>query len=989
MDRETKVAAGRDDDGLFPEYIPRDEEGQILASVARVVEGDRSEAVLLYGPGGVGKTRLVRALAQREAGGPITWLEPIDLDDPEYWLLSNLQANVARQLDPNGEYFARYIEHFARPPQQSRERVTPEVVVSHIGNVRRIFLECYTDYVKGTGKPVVIAFDTVEAIRGMGLLITLTREWMRALPRTLFILTGRPVANGDSAIDPIREHLTDPQNPMLLTTVPLGPFSWSTAKRYLADSGVAKALSDDERAKLILLTRGHPLWLAHTVAFLSERGMPEEATADLSAIERDVPFDGPMTVRGQQLHEEFKRRVLSVYRDAEFWHEVVLRLAVVRQSVNEPIWRRLMADLDYPGSPLEATATWQQLLGMPWIRARANGRFVTLHDAVAEELARTLIPAQDEDGQWRRGLWRHAAEIFGAQTQDEEQRIAVDSEKLDRRRLLVGEPVPATPLAQEATRVDEEKREIDQLKASGFLYQLLSDPDAGCRHFLNIFEQASQDQDLLFQDLLATVMLRCVGVGEPASTAAYDAASDALEDFRRWLHAEQQALYRDIGITLAEFLLTSGQAATAARLLLDLPLDGASAQQVSSQKILLGNAYLRVPGEVREGLQYLRGALSVADDAALVPTERHRLAARAYKEQGFYHRNLGQLDEAEADYELARNAIEFVLATAGSPIDRLEMASIQSNWAYVKGLHGYHDEGLSLVDSAIKVRRDFSPGLAVGISLSTKGEVLRYKQKFKKAWEAYAEAQEIFATAQDQSWLGTIYQEQAICLYQAYIDDETSLVSEDPLSAARELADRAVKICRERSVRGYPSALNRAARIIADHDADRALKLLEEGIAAAGAMSDGWFSLANLVEFAELSYRTWRSTGRDRYRDEIARFDSHFAQMVSEYEFPDLRGRWEVVAGHLCVHDWETTGDDRQLDFALGHYAGGFLRIAQRGHVGSSGTAVIGGAFKTFAGLFEGLPRNDRSEWVDHLRREWSVSQPGSTMLLALLEELY
>jgi hypothetical protein len=163
--------------GLYPVYIPRDEESQILDAVRRVRE------------------------AEREAAGPVTWLEPIDLDDPEYWLLTNLQANVARQLDPVDEYFQKYTEYLARPPRQNREHVTSEAVVSHLGHVRRIFLECYANYIQGTAKPVVMVFDTVEAIRGMSLVITLTREWMSSLPRTLFVLSGRPVPGGAQAGD--------------------------------------------------------------------------------------------------------------------------------------------------------------------------------------------------------------------------------------------------------------------------------------------------------------------------------------------------------------------------------------------------------------------------------------------------------------------------------------------------------------------------------------------------------------------------------------------------------------------------------------------------------------------------------------------------------------------------------------------------------------------------------------------------------------------
>ena len=984
------------DDGLFPKYIPRDEESKILTVVARVLETGRSEAVLLYGPGGVGKTRLIRALAQRKAAEPVTWLEPIDLDDPDHWLLTNLQANIARQLEAAGGDFSRYNEYLAQSPRQSGEHVTPEAVVSHISHVRRIFLECYTNYIKEAG-PVVITFDSVEAIRGMGLLITLTREWMAALPQTAFILSGRPASNGMNARDPISEHLRDLQQPMPVTTVPLGSFSQSTAEQYLADSGVAEGLTYGQRRKLTLLTRGHPLWLALTVAFLSQRGMPEEAKADLSAIERDIPFDEPMTAQGKRLHADYKRRVLSVYRDAEFWHIAVLRLAVVRQSINEAIWQRLMADRDFPERPPGVPSAWQQLLAMPWIRSRAGDRYVTLHDAVAEELASTMIPAQDEDGQLRRHLWRRAADIFGEQIEGEEERFGSDSEKADSRRQLAGSLEAEASFAMDAAKTGEEKREVDQLKASRFLYRLLSDFEVGCRYFLDLFGQASRDQDLLFQDLLVTVMLRCLGVGE-VMPAIHDAASSALERFRRWLRSEQQALYREVGMAIAEFLVTSEQAATAVRLLLDLPLDGADVHQLSSHQILLANAYLRAPGEVKEGLQYLDAARSAADDAALEPAERYRLAARAYKERGYYYRNLGQLDKAETAYAHARDAIEFVLATYPTAQVRLEKASIQSNWAYVKGLHGQHDDGLTLVNSAIKVRREFSPGLAVGISLSIKGEVLRYKQKFKHAWEAYSEAEDVFVAARHRTWLGTIYQQQAICLYQAYLDGEKDLVAGDPLETAWKLADQAVRICRERSVRAYPSALNRAARILAKQGTaqtldllkiDQALDMLKKGIVAATTISDGWFLLANLVEFAELSYLTWRETDRDKYRDEIVRYESQFDRAALEYEFPDLRGRWEVVAGHLRLWDWQATRDGGTLDAALRYYADGFLRIAERGHVGSSGATVIPAAFGIFAGLFKDLPGSKQTEWIDYLRREWSGSQPGSTMLLALMEDLY
>jgi tetratricopeptide (TPR) repeat protein len=986
--------------GPYPAYIPRDEqEDEILAVLDRVLETEVSQAVLLYGEGGVGKTWLVRNLAQRAAARPVTWLPPIDLDDPEYWLLTNLQASVAKQLDPNGEYFSKYTEESANAPEPDREIVTPQAVVSHIGHVRQLFLGCYRDYVKGTGKPVVMVFDTVEAIRGMSLLITLTREWMASLPRTLFILAGRPVPSGERAGDPIYEQLMDTHAPMPVTTVRLREFSRASAAKYLSRSEVAAGVTDDDRKKLILLTRGHPLWLALTVSYLSERGVPEEARTALAILEREIPYRGALTAKGRQLHEEFKKRLLSPYRDTDFWHDAILRLAAVRQSVNEPIWRELMSNRDFPASEPGAPTLWEQLMRTPWIRPRANHRYVTLHDAMAEELARTVLSAHDESQRWRHDLWQRAADIYGAQTEDEEQKPTVDSRNARSRDDLAsgagqasaapdapaGAPAPS---AQEAAEIDAGKREFDQLKASRFFYQLLSDFAVGCRYFLRLFEQATKKQDLLFQDLLATVMSRCLGFGD-APAIFDDAASGAIQGFRRWLAAGQQDLHREIGIALAEFLVASGQAATAVGLLRGVPFDGADPHLVSRQMILLGNAYLRVPGEVKEGLGYLQGALAVADDVALEPAERQRLAATAYKELGFYQRSVGLLDEAETAYAHARDAIEFVLTAGATSADRAEKASIHSNWAYVKGLNGFHQDGLRLVESAIYVRQELGRG-SVGNSYSVMGEVYRYQQKFKKAWEAYEKAEKIFESANDQAWLGTIFQQQAICLYQAAHDGETGLVpGEDPLEEAWKRAYRAVEICRERSIRNYPSALNRAGRIIADRNADEGLEFLAEGIIQASAISDGWFLLANLVEYAELSYRTWRMTGDSKYRAEITKYEPHMRQAVSEFEFPDLQGRWEVIVGHLDVHDWWETRDDRQLDSALRHYAEGFRHIADRGHVGSSGAAVIPGMFTPFRDLFHGLPEHVRVEWIDHLRREWSGPGAGSTMLLALLEELY
>jgi len=62
-------------------------------------------------------------------------------------------------------------------------------------------------------------------------------------------------------------------------------------------------------------------------------------------------------------------------------------------------------------------------------------------------------------------------------------------------------------------------------------------------------------------------------------------------------------------------------------------------------------------------------------------------------------------------------------------------------------------------------------------------------------------------------------------------------------------------------VAGLPSALNRAGRIFGRTTASRT-GIPRQGIDEARKLSDGWFWFANLIEYAELSYKVWLGSGR-------------------------------------------------------------------------------------------------------------------------------
>jgi hypothetical protein len=573
----------------FPGHIHREEELWILQEVARVREDRLSRALFLYGPGSIGKTSLVRELARSRGLETRTiWVEPIDVDDSEFWLLSNLERRVVGHLDPEAQYFSAYYEYISRLPNYTRPRIGHETVVSHLGRIKRVFTQCYKEFVEKSGKTPVIVFDTVEAIRGMYLLTTLT-QWMKALPATLFILSGRAMRSPGGEKDPIKYELEDPHQPMPCTTIHLSEFGEQAALDYLRGSRVVTGLSEDEKAKLVRLTRGHPLWLAFTIAYLRYQGMPEEANQSIADIDRQLPYGVTPYRAGLGRVEAFKRRLVTSYRDTDFWHESDKRLAVVRQSVSKETWRQLMSDRPLSEGVASHDEAWSQLLRTPWIRARANQRCVTLHDAVAEELAQRIIPVHDQNERWRQEQWQRAVRIYAGQIEAAQPALSEQIASMDSRLHLLGQELrlsverrvampDESAFIDDVARLDADKRDLNQLKATLLYYQLLSDYNEGCRLFLDLFGQARHEHDILFQELLVLEMQRFLPGGVDPD-AASDVTGGAISEFRQWLTNGNSQRHLEIGLSICGFLIENEQVEAATKLLTELPEDDADVRQ--------------------------------------------------------------------------------------------------------------------------------------------------------------------------------------------------------------------------------------------------------------------------------------------------------------------------------------------------------------------------------------------------------------------------
>ena len=209
---------------------------------------------------------LVRHLAGQaeRADSNVHWVRPIDVDDSEYWKLSNLESEVATQL---GRQLVRGLFRIACGAcgQAANQQVSYETGLTDSAGSTAASSTATARSSDDRDATVVITLDTFEAIRSMYLLLTLTR-WMKELPRTLFILSGRPPVPGEP--DPLREELTDRHRPLPPVEMRLRGFADAEARRFLEENGLHASLSPAEQDRLISLTDRQPLWLALSVEYL-------------------------------------------------------------------------------------------------------------------------------------------------------------------------------------------------------------------------------------------------------------------------------------------------------------------------------------------------------------------------------------------------------------------------------------------------------------------------------------------------------------------------------------------------------------------------------------------------------------------------------------------------------------------------------------------------------------------------------------------------
>ena len=425
-----------------PRLVERERELAVLHGLVRSTAEGRPGLVVLEGPGGVGRTALLRALATeaRLLGLRVVEVAGTYQRMPRFGTLRALLDAMTADHDPRtpapsrqpGQHHAR--SRRLRVPPVARDGASPLFPRGPFPAWRKAVRSATTS------RPLLLSVDNAEGADPESVcFLARVMQTMRDLP-VLLALAWRD-SDGPA---PLGEW-TPQQAPLVIRPRPLTGAGIGLALRQLTGTSVEAGFQEH----CLAATHGNPSLVTGLVAGLRELGRPLTAAGLEAASERDIPVFGPRarrllhrhpaaTVRAAQavavlgdnahtttgaglarvetgaLTRSLERlEVLGLVRRsarADVWSftHPALRNAVLTDA---PAWRladmygraaRLLHDSGAPATDIaEHLLRAPAVCRRPWARAvlREAARRAMLHGATAHavELLRPCVPPGEED----------------------------------------------------------------------------------------------------------------------------------------------------------------------------------------------------------------------------------------------------------------------------------------------------------------------------------------------------------------------------------------------------------------------------------------------------------------------------------------------------------------------------------------------------------------------------------------------------------------
>jgi tetratricopeptide (TPR) repeat protein len=652
-----------------------------IAAIQERVSADGVHIVILSGPGGIGKSHLLRHLDLLYAGDPTVLVAPIiDFDEIDNWVTRLIGKRLATDL--GSEHFTSYFQAireldlmissalFDAESIERQERVADDA-----------FFAGYAEL--AAARRIILRLDTFEKVRGFDVGRELSEQMGPRLTNTVVVVAGREL---DSLVAPLRSRYGEGQ----VACHTLAPFSAEEAGEFFGEVDLDGRLDPVLRRSIEFLSQGKPIRLGLAVEWL-RRGVPLPEMTELSV-------DELQALPSQELADVRKRfefeLVTAVRALGNLRQQAILYMAHFDRGCD-----RDMLALLLERSNAETEAIIEELQGLFFVKPQPR-----LHDEIVALVNDYVWPYLDRHGSERARLTRKVLNEYY------QPRIKKLDEELERSKLdaIAKKRVGLRLLETEQPAWEKWILETQQLHALLWL-----DLQEGFDDFSAKFEQAVRGNYLARCELLLDEI--------------------SSPEWERGLRARQD-LTVNLQLKRARFLARS---ATQERRkeAEDLCRGILRQRSLSRQNKLEARTTLgAVTADIAEKVQCYQKSIRLAKESG-----RDTLVDDMFLYLGWALRQAGAWQQAATSYQRAREAAE-----AQQPVDFWAAASAYNGLAYVYRLMGYAGRALESAHTALKLQERYGTERDLALCYRTLGQIWSDQRDTWKAKEHFERAAAIF-----------------------------------------------------------------------------------------------------------------------------------------------------------------------------------------------------------------------------------------------------
>jgi len=385
--------------GLAPRVKLIDRERELRTLKAAMAATPHLQVIYLYGPGGVGKTRLLEEagqwVRQARARQHLCWSGILDLYHADLHSIAALQMVLIDSIDPAQRYFQEYRQARQRFEERRRSGLVGAVLDSERAALSDLFLAEYNTF--ASQQRPVIAFDTLENLAHESDLIQhlcrlesvpdIVQSWLLQqapqLKNTTLLLAGRPSPVLQEALTHIYRSQPGQFEAIEVNGLTREDFQQLATAMFDAAPLSVQALVDSVD-RLWQLTAGRPVHLALVIELAAQ------STAFVAATQ--LAYTQDATLWGQHL-------VKALFNYADPGGRLFFFLVLARRGLDADLLHYLE-----PSWPLaECHYRLAEARHLSIVKVRSGYEELFLHDLLYE-LFDTYSPLDAEIRPWREQL---------------------------------------------------------------------------------------------------------------------------------------------------------------------------------------------------------------------------------------------------------------------------------------------------------------------------------------------------------------------------------------------------------------------------------------------------------------------------------------------------------------------------------------------------------------------------------------------------------